>query len=216
MSPIDQKIEQIEIEQEILEEKLSRLNFPDGSSIESDPELGSFIQSQTPPDPALPTRNVDPKQAKLNQLEKRMLKVSKTIQVWEWAQSFIPSGWPVSGRISSPFGFRMHPMYGEPHFHRGIDIASDPGTPIQVTAEGTVAYSGWGGSYGYVILVAHAFGFSTLYGHTEQLFVEVGQRVSKGQLIALVGSTGAATGAHLHYEVRRWNQPILPNPFLGV
>ena len=88
------------------------------------------------------------------------------------------------------------------------------GTPIQSTADGIVTFAGWSGNYGYAVIIQHALGYSTLYGHASEVLVDVGMHINKGQPIALVGSTGLSTGSHVHYEVRKWNIPIPPNPFL--
>jgi murein DD-endopeptidase MepM/ murein hydrolase activator NlpD len=86
--------------------------------------------------------------------------------------------------------------------HEGIDIGASSGTPIWAAAAGTVIWSGWRGGYGNCVVVDHGNGLATLYGHSSALLVPVGQRVSQGETIALVGSTGNSTGPHLHFEVR--------------
>jgi murein DD-endopeptidase MepM/ murein hydrolase activator NlpD len=104
--------------------------------------------------------------------------------------------WPVNGPVTSGFGLRWGRM------HEGIDIAAPMGTPIWAAAAGTVIHSGWLGGYGYLVVVDHGNGLSTAYGHASALLVAVGQEVSQGETIALVGSTGHSTGPHLHFEVR--------------
>jgi murein DD-endopeptidase MepM/ murein hydrolase activator NlpD len=104
--------------------------------------------------------------------------------------------WPVNGPVVSGFGMRWGRM------HEGIDIGASSGTPIWAAAAGTVIWSGWRGGYGNCVVVDHGNGLATLYGHSSALLVPVGQRVSQGETIALVGSTGNSTGPHLHFEVR--------------
>lgn len=122
--------------------------------------------------------------------------------------------WPVSGVITSPFGWRTHPIFGTQIFHSGLDIGVDEGTPIAAADSGVVVDAGWMGGYGKAVIIDHGGGISTLYGHTSQILVSPGQTVSKGQTIALVGSTGYATGPHLHFEVRQNGEPVSPLSYL--
>jgi len=123
----------------------------------------------------------------------------------------IPSIWPTGGYVSSGFGYRSYP---DAEFHPGLDIVNDYGAPVYATAAGIVTTSGWDGGYGYEIKIDHGNGFETMYGHNSRLLVGEGEYVRKGQEIALIGATGFATGAHVHYEVIRYGQPIDPTPYL--
>ncbi len=116
--------------------------------------------------------------------------------------------WPVIGRITSYFGSR----WGS--FHEGIDIAASSGVEVHAAAPGRVVYSGWYGSYGKLIIIDHGNGYRTRYGHNSTLMVSRGDMVSRGQPIARVGSTGRATGPHLHFEVRRNGQAVNPTAVL--
>ncbi len=119
---------------------------------------------------------------------------------------------PVSGgRISSTYGARMHPILGYLRMHAGIDIAAPYGTPIRAVAEGTVAYSGWHGGHGNYVKVNHAGGLATGYGHMSKIAARVGQKITRGQVIGYVGSTGLSTGPHLHYELFKNGASINPN-----
>ena len=118
--------------------------------------------------------------------------------------------WPVRGPITSPFGWRIHPIAGVRRFHEGIDIAADTGTPIAAAEAGRVIYAGWYGGYGNYILIDHGGGVSTGYGHCSAIYVSVGQDVSRGQAIGAVGTTGESTGPHLHFEVRINGKPVDP------
>ncbi|MDP9018747.1 MAG: peptidoglycan DD-metalloendopeptidase family protein, partial [Candidatus Eremiobacteraeota bacterium] len=110
--------------------------------------------------------------------------------------------WPVSGTITSPFGYRHSPFGGGLEFHQGLDIGAPQGTTITAAAGGTIISAGWYGGYGNYILIDHGGGVATGYGHCSQIFVSAGQQVQRGQAIGAVGSTGASTGPHLHFEVR--------------
>lgn len=122
--------------------------------------------------------------------------------------------WPVSGTITSPFGYRRNPFGGGMEFHQGLDIAAPMGTTITAAASGTVISAGWYGGYGNYILIDHGGGMATGYGHCSQIFVSVGQQVQKGQAIGAVGSTGASTGPHVHFEVRIHGKPVDPAAYL--
>ena len=106
---------------------------------------------------------------------------------------------PVSGTISSRFGARSRVRSSA---HTGLDIATSTGTPVVAAASGTVTFSGWKGSYGYLMVITHSNGVQTYYGHCSKLYYSAGQTVSKGQKIAAVGNTGNSTGPHLHFEIR--------------
>jgi len=112
-----------------------------------------------------------------------------------------PSILPVNGPISSPFGYRRNP-FGRwtSEFHNGVDIACDYGTPVLAVAEGTVTFSGWDGYWGRRVEVNHGFGVVTFYAHNSKLTVNVGDKVTKGEIIAYSGNTGRSTGSHLHYS----------------
>lgn len=111
--------------------------------------------------------------------------------------------WPAPSyvRISSPYGYRNHPIYKVKKFHSGVDLAAPGGSNILAATDGTVKMAGWNGGYGNCVVVDHGGGISTLYGHASKLLVSKGQKVKKGQVIAKVGTTGNSTGNHLHFEV---------------
>jgi murein DD-endopeptidase MepM/ murein hydrolase activator NlpD len=125
-----------------------------------------------------------------------------------------PKGWPVAGRISSPYGYREHPKTGVRDFHTGIDIAAEPGYPVKATADGIVSFAGWSGGSGNLIALEHGFGFSTFFAHNRRVVVKVGQKIKRGDIISYVGSTGNSTGPHLHYEVWRDGQSLNPYNFI--
>lgn len=122
--------------------------------------------------------------------------------------------WPISGTITSPFGWRHNPFGGGNEFHQGLDIAAAYGTTVTAAAAGTVIQAGWYGGYGNYILIDHGGGMSTGYGHLSRIFVSNGQEVQRGQAIGAEGSTGASTGPHLHFEVRISGKPVDPIGYL--
>lgn len=123
---------------------------------------------------------------------------------------------PTSGHVTSEYGPRIHPISGQSGFHTGIDLASPSGTPIKASKSGTVVYSGWQGGYGQVVIIDHGGGYRTLYAHCSKLNVVKNQKVSRGQTVALVGSTGNSTGPHLHFEVRVNNKHQNPRKYVPI
>ena len=121
---------------------------------------------------------------------------------------------PLNGRFSSPFGWRVHPIFKSKTFHSGLDIAAPMGTSIKASNEGKVIYSGWYGGYGKVVIIDHGklngHSITTLYAHMSAQKAHVGEQVKKGQTIGLVGSTGYSTGPHCHFEVRVDGKPVNP------
>jgi hypothetical protein len=128
-----------------------------------------------------------------------------------------PTLWPARGTITSRFGWRpglFNPNARE--FHSGLDIGVWYFTPVKATKDGVVIYAGWLGGYGNLVEIAHEQGYTTLYGHNHSLKVSAGQRVKAGDVIALSGQTGYASGPHIHYEVRLYGKPLDPLRFLGL
>lgn len=145
--------------------------------------------------------------------------VERLIQASRYRYQFPGGGsgamiWPLVGEITSEYGWRTHPIYGDSRYHSGMDIGGDYGDPIVAAAAGIVTYSGWISGYGYAVIIDHGGGISTLYGHNEALAVAEGQTVSQGQVIAYCGSTGNSTGPHCHFEVREGGEPVDPMGYL--
>ena len=122
------------------------------------------------------------------------------------------SRWPVRGPVTSDFG----PRRGLGRVHSGIDIGAEPGTPCRVAAAGTVVFAGWQNGYGKTIIVDHGDGVHTLYGHLSKIGVGRGQRVEQGAMLGSTGSTGHASGPHLHYEILVNGRPVDPGPYLAA
>ncbi len=128
----------------------------------------------------------------------------------------IPSRRPVDAmRLTSSFGHRSDPFTGRRARHNGIDIPGPVGTPIYATADGVIGRAQRLGGYGLYVEVNHGLSVQTRYGHLSQILVSPGQRVRRGELIGLMGSTGRSTGSHLHYEVRIAGAPVDPTPFVA-
>jgi Peptidase family M23 len=110
---------------------------------------------------------------------------------------------PVEGfPITSAFGNRIHPIFGDLRFHQGIDLATPNGTPVKTAGKGVVSFADWDSGYGKTIIIQHESGYETLYAHLDELLVGVGDQVTQGQVIGLSGSTGYVTGPHLHFEIQ--------------
>ncbi|MFE5321356.1 M23 family metallopeptidase [Paenibacillus sp. NPDC056579] len=140
---------------------------------------------------------------------------AKAVQAQELLR-ITPNIWPVDSRnITSGFGIRKDPFTYRPSFHSGYDIAAPMNTPVRVTADGIVSSTGSDSSHGNNIVVTHSKGLQTWYMHLNKINVKQGERVQKGDVIGLVGSTGRSTGAHLHYEVLKNGQSTDPKPYLN-
>lgn len=113
-------------------------------------------------------------------------------------------------RIASGFGWRIDPIYHTRKFHSGLDFTAPIGTDIFATGDGTVTYAKWMQGYGNTIIINHGFNYETLYGHLSKILVKNGEKVTRGNIIGLVGSTGKSTGPHLHYEVHYKDRPVDP------
>jgi len=137
----------------------------------------------------------------LQGLENRLRYVRRDVEKREELASSTPSIWPAHGWLTGTFGGRSDPFSGEPAFHQGLDISTDKGQPVYATADGVVEAASYTGDYGNLIVIKHGFGLVTRYGHLSGFKVKPGQNVKGGDVIGLVGSTGRATGAHLHYEI---------------
>lgn len=123
---------------------------------------------------------------------------------------------PVAGVPSSGYGYRRHPISGGRKFHKGVDYRADRGTEVRAAGPGLVTYAKTKGSYGKLVVISHGMGLETRYAHLHRIDVEEGEFVHAGTRIGAVGSTGRSTGAHLHFEVRQFDEAINPHWALGV
>jgi len=131
--------------------------------------------------------------------------------------AYVPMGYPRLSSFTSFFGSRGNPFdFGGREFHPGIDFAGHRGDPVKCTASGRVIFAGRAGGYGNCIKIRHANNIETWYGHLSKINVKDGQRVTVGDMIGKVGSTGRSTGPHLHYEIRKNGQPVNPKQYLSL
>lgn len=138
----------------------------------------------------------------------------KVVYKGKWGGAMIV---PVSNyTVTSPWGDRVHPIYGTVKHHAGIDLGVDYGEPVRAAADGVVTLSAWYGGYGKTVMLDHGNSISTLYGHNSQILVKDGQVVKQGEIIALAGSTGNSTGPHCHFEVRNNGNDVDPQTFVGA
>jgi len=151
-------------------------------------------------------------------VEYKTVQLEQELRAYEVAlreRATVPSLWPVAGTLESGYGVRRNPFGGGSYeSHEGQDIEADMGTPVVAAASGTVTIACAQNGYGNVVYIDHGNGLSTRYGHLSRIDVEVGQHITRGGHLGLVGSTGRSTGPHLHYEVRINNQPVNPRPYL--
>ena len=151
--------------------------------------------------------DMDPEDA---EIEKQLRAIIATS-----SQASIPALWAHMGKINNEFGFRRNPFGGRTYeFHAGMDIDGERGDRVIAPASGVVTEAGWAGGYGNMIEVDHGNGLKTRYGHLSKIDVNVGDSLTRGQLMGAVGSTGRSTGPHLHYELRLNDRPINPRRFL--
>ena len=132
------------------------------------------------------------------------------------ARTQYPVGAPVGGIVSSSFGTRHDPFYNKMDFHAGVDIAAPAGSEIKAALAGKVTFSGTAVGYGNMVEIDHGIGMVTRYAHNASNLVTAGEQIKAGQVIAVVGRTGRATGTHLHFEVRQRGKPVDPAPFIGA
>lgn len=131
--------------------------------------------------------------------------------------AYMPMGYPRVSAFTSFFGYRGNPFdFGNSEFHPGIDFRGKTGDPVKCTANGTVEFAGPAGGYGNCVRIKHINNLVTVYGHLSRISVRTGQKVSVGDVIGKVGSTGRSTGAHLHYEVRRNGKAVNPKEYLSL
>lgn len=153
-------------------------------------------------------------------VKETQMKEQSVIELWEGLsdrQSLLnatPNIKPAKGWVTSRFGRRINPVTGQVAMHAGLDIAAAPGSPVYAPADGVVTFASYDESYGKLVSIDHGYGVTTRFAHNSQVYVHIGQRVSKYDVIAAVGSTGRSTGPHCHYEVRINGTPVDPGNFI--
>ncbi|ASQ91071.1 hypothetical protein CHL67_09215 [Prosthecochloris sp. GSB1] len=150
---------------------------------------------------------------KIDEQKKSHEKIRNT---WKANQAYfaaVPALKPVNSPVSSGFGFRVHPVYKRRLHHDGIDFSTPSGSKIHAPGNGIVRYSGYDGGYGRKVVIDHGYGYATVYAHLSESLVSKGQRIVRGEVIALSGNTGISTGPHLHYEVLKNNRKVDPTAY---
>lgn len=153
-------------------------------------------------------------------VKETQLKEQSVIELWESLserQSLLnatPNIKPARGWLTSRFGYRLNPFTNKMQMHAGLDIAAAPGSPVYAPADGVVIFASYDETYGKLVSIDHGYGVTTRFAHNSQIYVHVGQKVSKYDVIASVGNTGRSTGPHLHYEVRISGTPVDPINFI--
>ncbi|MBS4073090.1 M23 family metallopeptidase [Algoriphagus aquatilis] len=141
----------------------------------------------------------------------------KYLEEFKRTISNTPIGSPIEGRITSSFGIRSNPFFGEKReSHKGLDISARHGSPVRCTADGKVVFAGYKGDYGKLVIISHGGDYETLYGHLSEILVKEGQEVKANTFIGKVGSTGRSSGPHLHYEIHKNDKKINPKTFINV
>ena len=180
------------------------------------PEQPRVLDEQALPLPTL-TQSVYELNQEVNDRQEQLSVLETMFRHRNLLDEVLPQGRPVSdGWISSYFGYRTDPFNGRREYHQGVDIAGELAEPIVAVAAGIVTYAGKHGGYGNLVEINHGNGFVTRYGHNSKVLVQVGDTVSKGQEIALMGSTGRSTGPHVHFEVWRSGRVVNPIKYLSA
>lgn len=216
LSSLGEKIQQKALEKKLLPEReLAKLGWKRGQTTSRSrgfrrpPQKGEGLTEN-----AL-KEHLDELSGALPQQEAELRQLLQQLDQYLMLVERYPSHWPVRGRISSSFGYRIHPLRFRRIFHEGIDIAVPTGSSVKAAASGKVIFAGNRSGYGKTIIINHGSGLQTLYAHNSKLHVKAGQWVEKGQLICSSGNTGSSTGPHLHFEVRENGRPKNPLDYLS-
>jgi murein DD-endopeptidase MepM/ murein hydrolase activator NlpD len=226
---LEETKEELDAEKEYLEEKEAELyeQLEEAQAIifrmEQDLESNRQLRDQVRADEDKVQREINAKVAELARQEeaerqRRLREQQRRNQQTSGGSTVTGSGqmmWPVSGPITSGFGVRRHPVFGDLRQHSGMDIGAPHGTRVVAADSGTVIESTYNSSYGNYVVISHGDGITTLYAHLSSRSVSSGTSVSKGQQIGLVGSTGISTGPHLHFEVSVNGSRVNPRSFLS-
>jgi murein DD-endopeptidase MepM/ murein hydrolase activator NlpD len=171
------------------------------------------IAHQTP-SPGPLTKELDRLSQEMSDRSKSFQELVDQLQAKRSVLASTPTIWPVKGWLTAGFGYRRSPFTGLRQMHEGVDISNTVGTPVIAPADGVISYTGPLGGFGNVISIDHGHRIGTFYGHLLQQKVSQGQRVRRGDIIALVGTTGRATGPHLHYEIQVNGAPVDPSRYV--
>lgn len=175
---------------------------------------GDFRREQTPAQIAAVAESLNSIEMQLDTYRENLEEMVSSLEERQAYLEAKPSIWPARGRITSRYGYRRSPFSGKREFHQGVDVAAPRGTPVVATGAGVVTFAGWRSGYGRTVMINHGYGYKTFYAHNDSIKVKVGQQVSKGQVIAYMGSTGRSTGSHVHYEVHVNGKPTNPANYM--
>jgi murein DD-endopeptidase MepM/ murein hydrolase activator NlpD len=209
---LNSKLESVEKQLTEFEEKTRRLAIAAGLSAVDDPGTGGVGGLSAIPLDATASVELGMTEAmrRSGLLSSRLDVVEEKLSLEADRLALTPTLAPTAGVLTAGFGMRDDPFNGQREFHTGIDISTPTGNRVYAPAGGTVVRVGWDKGYGRIVLVSHGFGVTTLFGHLDTARVTEGQHVHRGDLLALVGSTGRSTGPHLHYEVHVNGKPVNP------
>jgi murein DD-endopeptidase MepM/ murein hydrolase activator NlpD len=171
------------------------------------------VAHQTPPTDNLPME-LDRLSHEMNNRTRSFQELIDQLEAKRSVLASTPTIWPVKGWLTAGFGYRRSPFTGLRQMHEGVDISNSVGTRVIAPADGMVSYAGPLGGFGNVVSLDHGHNISTFYAHLQQHKVSQGQRIKRGDLIALVGTTGRATGPHLHYEIQVNGSPVNPSKYV--
>jgi murein DD-endopeptidase MepM/ murein hydrolase activator NlpD len=158
-----------------------------------------LTQAETP---GVMSSKLDKLSAEATRQEQNLQELQSYFQDQKSLLASIPSIWPARGWVTSDFGQRLDPYTADRVMHAGLDIAAEHGKEVSAPSDGTVVFAGLEGGYGNVLVIDHGYGIKTRYGHLAQILVKAGDKIVRGQKVAIIGNTGRSTGPHLHYEVR--------------
>ncbi len=177
-------------------------------------EVGGEIDVRETRDYATLSVRIDQVVRETQLREQSILDLRDTLMERQSLLNATPSIRPVRGWFTSRFGYRISPFTGRPVMHNGIDIAASPGSPVFSPADGVISFAGYDPGYGQLVSIDHGYGVVTRFGHNSRVFVTVGQKIRRWDVVAAVGNTGRSTGPHLHYEVRVNGIPIDPSNYI--
>ena len=195
---------------------LAGISF-DEFNFEQLPAIGGLLETENQQEFKVPDfiQSLEALSDKIDHHEQQLSMLDSKMLIDRLENAAVPSGNPVAdGWISSGFGKRTDPFSGKQAFHKGLDFAGRKGDPIFAVANGVVTWSGQQKGFGNLVEIDHGYGYVTRYAHNEENLVKVGDKVEKGQEIALMGSTGRSTGTHVHFEVEQNGHVIDPKPYL--
>lgn len=211
------RLKELEALEESFVALINKFNYENNFDIEVATSRSLSLGRELTADSSIATTIPSSDDEFMSLIELDLNKYDETIQAVEAKLDFLeskPDLTPHKGRISSDFGWRRHPVTGASDFHDGVDVTGDVGDDIKAAGAGIVTYSGYNGTYGYVIIISHGYGYKSIYAHNNKNLVKAGEEVKKGQIIAELGNTGRSTGAHVHVEIHKDGEIIDPETLI--